>query len=167
MPYEMKARSDRRYSKYLDTETITSVLRNLPDTHLYGPKSTDWVFERDDKLFMEIDVELVDEHGELLLAAHKAGEANCIRFCIPHTYLQEEHLAECRAYAQGIADRLGWLLYAPLPDGADLRGPDDWSKVQTLVEPDVLELINQKMGSLKETAPAAPQALKKSRKEGR
>lgn len=109
MSYDLTARHDDRYSRSVSFYRASTLVAAISDVRPNG--SSGFVLERGDDVWMEIDLEAVNDQGDSIETPvdKTPSEINCIRFHVP--YGQIEGLEPCVEVALKIADGLEWQLY--------------------------------------------------------
>ncbi len=107
MSYDLEARSDDRYSKFLPRKKINDIVRGMPFIIPNGPEG--FILECGDSLNMEIDIELAKENGERVEEKAVTASANCIRFAVFSEYI--DNLDEAILVAIKIGNAVGWQVY--------------------------------------------------------
>jgi hypothetical protein len=122
MSYDLEIRSDAAYSKRTDRRALCSFIRALPHIHTFRGNCCSFEDPQRD-LYMEIDLELIDEHGDPVgekragTAAADERSVNCIQLHIPYAYMHgDQRDQEYFDIGYQIAHYLDWQLYDPQRD---------------------------------------------------
>jgi hypothetical protein len=108
MSYDLAARNDGNYSSKLVRQEVHEIIRAIPYVKPNG--AAGFILEQGGSIYMEIDVCLVSDEGDVLEeAGSPSPEVNCINFHIPAG--SADGLDSCVAIAQRIARGLNWELY--------------------------------------------------------
>ena len=109
MSYDLCARGDARFSARVPRSRAADAVERV--RHVV-PNGSGFLFRRSDSTWMEIDLELVDEEGDVAGAlGSERDEVSCISFHVPYAFV--ESLDACRAAALEVAGALGWELFDP------------------------------------------------------
>jgi hypothetical protein len=146
MSYDIEIRSDDRYLQRSELAPFCTFLDKQPDVTRGGRRMSNWVFERNDAFFMNIDLELVDEDGNQIGDSEAEDVFNRVRLHIPYARLRDDQFAEYMILVGTIADRLGWIVHDPQPPDAIQRSSPDRDNVEATADPNALADLYGELG---------------------
>ena len=108
MSYDLAARNDGNYSTKAARQEVHEMIRAVPYVEPNG--AAGFVLKQGDSIYMEIDVCLVSDEGDILEESDgPSPQVNCVNFHVPAG--SADGLDSCIAIAQRIAQGLNWELY--------------------------------------------------------
>lgn len=119
MSYDLEIRSDERYSQARAFQTLDAFIASLPDIYEESPGFLRYE-DAAQQMHMEIDLELVDDEGELAVDIDPEGENKVNRISLHIPAANMHHDARHQRYleiANMIANYLGWQLIDLQQDG--------------------------------------------------
>jgi hypothetical protein len=123
MSYDLKIKSDDRYSESVDQADLASFIEQLP--HMV-PAIKGFRYRDGESYYMEIDLEIVDEEGNTIrgMPGSPKDRVNCVSGHIPYAFMDEDQVNTDRYFEplMKIAQRLRWRLYDP-QIGEDIYTP--------------------------------------------
>lgn len=112
MSYDLEIRSDERYAQSQDFQALDTFIASLPGISEESPGFLRYE-NAEMEIYMEIDLELVDEEGELAVDVDPESEnrVNRISLHIPDANMHNDHRYQhYLEIAHTIARHLGWHL---------------------------------------------------------
>lgn len=108
MSYDLTIKADKTYSRMTPRAELASFISQLPGIK---PNGNGFVLEEEDRLWMEIDLEVADEEGNNIEEEGKTyNEINCIRLHIPYAFMNDTYERDYLPTVLAIAEHLGWML---------------------------------------------------------
>ena len=107
MSYDLTIRANASFSAFAPCQPLAKFMRRLPYIKPNGDRS--YMLDDPPRRRMEIDLELVDEEGDIL-DDEAYTEFNCVRLHIPEQFLAATFQRDYFPTALAIAERLGWQL---------------------------------------------------------
>ena len=108
MSYDLTIRANESYSAFAECKPLAKFMRRLPKIKPNGERA--YVLDDPPRRHMEIDLELVDDGGDIL-DDEAYTEFNCVRLHIPQEFLSASFQRDYFPTALAIAQRLGWQLF--------------------------------------------------------
>ena len=106
MSYDISIAADDTFTRSVPFVRLRDFISHLPNVRPNGERGL--VLRADDRLWMEIDLEAVDEQGDVLDECVTSPIVNCVRLHIPYAFLGQPPHQEYFAAALAIAEYLGW-----------------------------------------------------------
>ena len=109
MSYDFTLRSDETYSQFKPLAPLAAFLATQPHVRLNGVR--DFLLQ-DDRRWMEIDIETVNEGGDNIEDDEPTDPAtfNCIRAHIPYGNLGKQPEIDYLPLLESISQQVGWEL---------------------------------------------------------
>lgn len=108
MSYDLTIRANESFSAFAECQPLAKFMRRLPKIKPNGERA--YVLDDPPRRHMEIDLELVDDGGDIL-DDEAYTEFNCVRLHIPQEFLSATFQRDYFPTALAIAQRLGWQLF--------------------------------------------------------
>ncbi|HUY91194.1 MAG TPA: hypothetical protein VMV10_20820 [Pirellulales bacterium] len=108
MSYDLTIRANESFSAFAQCKPLAKFMRRLPHLKPFGERC--FVLDDPPRRRMEIDLELVNEAGDIL-DDEAYAEFNCVRLHIPQEFLSASFQRDYFPTALAIAERLGWQLF--------------------------------------------------------
>ena len=121
MSYELTIRANESFSAFAQCKPLAKFMKRLPHIKPNGERC--YVFDDPPRRHMEIDLELVDDEGDIL-DDEAYPEFNCVRLHIPQEFLSATFQRDYFPTALAIAQRLGWQLFDDQTEQAITRLPE-------------------------------------------
>ncbi len=117
MSYDLEIRSDDKYSEKADIEPLRAFVMKLPGIRLSGGQCCCYE-DPQLQLYMEIDLEVVDEKGDRLdfilpeVNLLDKNSVNCIRLHVPYAHMHSDYRDQQYIdVGLKLAHQLHWHLY--------------------------------------------------------
>jgi hypothetical protein len=106
MSYDITIAADDTFSQSVPFAELRQFILSSPGTEANGERHCR--FGDGNRLWMEIDLELVTEEGDMHDDCDISPTVNCVRLHIPYQYLGEHPELDYFPVAMRIAEHLGW-----------------------------------------------------------
>ena len=106
MSYDITIAADESFSKSVPIDSLRAYLSTLANLRPNGDRG--FLFQEDERLWMEIDLEAVTEEGDLRDDSDELSTVNCVRLHIPYPRIGTQPETDYFPIAVAIGRHLGW-----------------------------------------------------------